>query len=36
MVLRLGTATQCAVSVRRTPASVLFASGGEHLTISHE
>ena len=36
LVLRLGTATQTAVSVRRTPASVLFASGGEHLTISHE
>jgi hypothetical protein len=36
LVLRLGTATQTAVSVRRTPASVLFASGGEHLTIRHE
>ena len=36
LVLRLGTATQTAVSVRRTLASVLFASGGEHLTISHE
>jgi len=36
LVLRLGTATQAAVSVRRTPASVLFARGGEHLTISHE
>jgi Nitroreductase family len=36
LVLRLGTATQNAVSVRRAPGSVLFASGGEHLTISHE
>jgi hypothetical protein len=36
LVLRLGTATQTAVSVRRAPASVLFASGGEHLTISDE
>jgi Nitroreductase family len=36
LMLRLGTATQTAVSVRRTPASVLFASGGEHLTISPE
>ena len=36
LVLRLGTATQTAVSVRRAPASVLFASGGERLTISDE
>ncbi len=36
LVLRLGTTTQTAISVRRTPASVLFASGGEHLTISHQ
>ena len=36
LVLRLGTATQTAASVRRTPASVLFARGGGHLTISHE
>jgi hypothetical protein len=36
LVLRLGTATQTAASVRRAPASVMFASGGEHLTISHE
>ena len=36
LVLRLGTAIQTAVSVRRTPASVLFATGGEHLTIGHE
>jgi hypothetical protein len=36
LVLRLGNATQTAASVRRTPASVLFASGGEHLTISDE
>ena len=36
LVLRLGTATQTAVSVRRAPASVLFAGGGEHLTISDE
>ena len=36
LVLRLGTATQTAVSVRRAPASVLFAGGGEHLTISQE
>jgi hypothetical protein len=35
LVLRLGTAIQTAVSVRRPPASVLFASGGEHLGISH-
>jgi hypothetical protein len=36
LVLRLGTATQTAASVRRPPASVLFASGAEHLTISNE
>jgi hypothetical protein len=36
LVLRLGTATQTAASVRRAPASVLFASGGERLTISDE
>ncbi len=36
LVLRLGTAVQTAVSVRRPPASVLFASGSEHLGISHE
>ena len=36
LVLRLGTATQTAMSVRRAPARVLFASGGEHLTISDE
>jgi hypothetical protein len=34
-VLRLGTAIQTAISVRRPPASVLFASGGEHLSNSH-
>jgi hypothetical protein len=34
LVLRLGTAVQNAVSVRRPPASVLFASGGEHLGIA--
>jgi hypothetical protein len=34
LVLRLGTVIQTAVSVRRPPASVLFASGGEHLGIS--
>ena len=33
LVLRLGTAVQTAVSVRRPPASVLFAGGGEHLGI---
>jgi len=33
LVLRLGTVIQTAVSVRRPPASVLFASGGEHLRI---
>ena len=36
LVLRLGSAAQTAVSVRRAPASVLFASGGEHLTIGDE
>jgi len=36
LVLRLGTAIQTAVSVRRPPASVLFTSGSEHLGISHE
>jgi len=36
LVLRLGTSVQTAVSVRRPPASVLFASGSEHLGISHE
>jgi hypothetical protein len=35
LVLRLGTVIQTAVSVRRSPASVLFARGGEHLGISH-
>ena len=35
LVLRLGTVTQTAASVRRPPASVLFASGGEHLGIDH-
>jgi len=35
LVLRLGTAVQTAVSVRRPPASVLFAGGGEHLGIDH-
>jgi hypothetical protein len=35
LVLRLGTVTQAAVSVRRSPASVMFANGGEHLSISH-
>jgi nitroreductase len=35
LVLRFGTAIQTAVSVRRRPASVLFASGGGHLGISH-
>jgi hypothetical protein len=34
LVLRLGTVIQTAVSVRRPPARVLFASGGEHLGIS--
>lgn len=32
---RLGTVIQTAVGVRRPPASVLLASGGEHLGISH-
>ena len=36
LVLRLGTVIQTAVSVRRPPASVLFASGGEHLGVNHE
>jgi hypothetical protein len=31
-----GLAPLTAVSVRRPPASVLLASGGEHLGISHE
>ena len=35
LVFRLGTAIQTAVTVRRSPANVLFASGGEHLGISH-
>jgi len=35
MVLRLGTVTQNAVSIRRSPGDVLFANGGEHLSISH-
>ncbi len=35
LVLRFGTVIQNAISVRRPPASVLFASGGEHLGISH-
>jgi hypothetical protein len=35
LVLRFGTVIQTAVSVRRPPASVLLASGGEHLGISH-
>ena len=35
LVLRLGTVIQTAASVRRPPASVLFASGGEHLAIDH-
>jgi len=33
LVLRLGTVIQAAVSVRRPLASVLFASGSEHLRI---
>ena len=33
LLLRLGTVIQTAVSVRRPPASVLFAGGGEHLGI---
>ena len=36
LLLRLGTAIQTAVSVRRHPAAVLFAAGGEQLSISHE
>jgi hypothetical protein len=36
LVLRLGTVIQTAVSVRRPPASVLFANGGQHLSFSHE
>ncbi len=36
LVLRLGTVIQIAVSVRRPPASVLFASGGQYRGISHE
>src|SRR5215831_863691 len=35
LLLRLGTVTQTAVSVRRPPASVLFAGGGEHLSIGN-
>jgi nitroreductase len=35
LALRLGTVIQTAVSVRRPTASVLFASGGEHLSIGH-
>jgi hypothetical protein len=35
LVLRLGTAIQTAVSIRRPPAAVLFAAGGEQLAISH-
>ena len=35
LLLRLGTVIQTAVSVRRPPASVLFAGGGEHLGIGH-
>jgi Nitroreductase family len=34
LVLRLGTAVQTAASVRRLPASILFASGGEQLGIA--
>jgi hypothetical protein len=33
LLLRLGAVIQTAVSVRRPPASVLFAGGGEHLSI---
>jgi len=36
LVLRLGTAVQTAVSVRRSPASVLFTNGSEHLGSGHE
>jgi hypothetical protein len=35
LVLRLGTVIQTAVSVRRPPASVLFAHGGEHLGVGY-
>jgi hypothetical protein len=35
LLLRLGTVIQTAVSVRRPPASVLFAGGGELLGIGH-
>jgi hypothetical protein len=35
LVLRLGTVIQTAVSVRRPPAAVLFADGGEHLGIGN-
>jgi hypothetical protein len=35
LLLRLGTVIQTAVGVRRPPASVLFAGGGEHLGIGH-
>ncbi len=34
LVLRFGTVIQTAVSIRRSPASVLFADGGEHLGIN--
>jgi hypothetical protein len=33
LMLRLGTVTQMAASVRRAPADVLFSPGGEHVTI---
>ena len=36
LVLRLGTVIQTAISVRRPPAGVLSADGGEHQGISHE
>jgi hypothetical protein len=36
LVLRFGTVTQTAASVRRTPDDVLTASGGEHRSTSHE
>jgi hypothetical protein len=36
LVLRLGTAVQTAISVRRSPASVLFTNGSEHLGSGHE
>jgi hypothetical protein len=35
MVLRFGTVTQAAASVRRPPGDVLSASGGEEASISH-